>query len=82
MMAPCLDLQRISQGVLSSFSVALSGISFIRSTGTRKSILDFPFLPLLMVNVGGKIASMEPPPSSSMAGIASSPSMSTKMRPY
>ena len=62
--------------------VALFGISSIRATGTRKSILSFPSLPLLIVNVGGKIVSKGPPPSSSIAGIASLPSMSTKIRPY
>ena len=82
MIAPCLDLQSISQGVLSSFIVALSGISFIRLTGIRKSILNLPSFPLVIVNVGGKIVSIGPPPRLSIAGIASAPSMSTNIRPY
>ena len=81
MIAPCLDLNKISNDGIPIFIVALSGSNFNFAAGTLNSILCLSFLPDEIVRVGGKAADRGAPASSSRSLIESVPSISTQTNP-
>ena len=81
MIAPCLDLNKISKDGIPIFIVALSGNNFNFEAGTLKSILCLSGFPDEIVRVGGKAPDIGAPASSSRSFIASVPSISTQTNP-
>ena len=79
--APCLDLNKISKEGMPIFIVALSGNNFNLLVGTLKSILCLASLPEEMVRVGGNAADIGAPANSSRSFIAAGPSISTHTSP-
>ena len=81
MIAPCLDLNRISKEGIPIFIVALSGNNFNLFVGRLKSILCLASFPDEIVRVGGNAADIGAPAKSSRSFIAAGPSISTHTSP-
>ena len=81
-MAPCLDLNKISNEGIPIFIVALSGIKDNFFVGILNSILCLDSFPEDIVKVGGKAAAIGAPANSSKGFIESGPSISTQTNPY
>ena len=81
MIAPCLDLNKISKEGMPILIVALSGISDNFFAGILNSILCLASLPDEIVRVGGNAADKGAPASSSKSFIALGPSISTQTNP-